>query len=323
MRVTIQLLPLILLILFLPYSLVHQFTVLQVLLITVGLLVLRTGLVMYKLSNRMTDQRIILETISISHYVEKVRWCLDYLDIPYVEEENVGILGILLLGRTVPQLQIPGAGLTIGNSSDILRYLYGKYSCDEKKSSFLKPTPLSLSLEDKFDQLGADLRRFAYHTIFSNLSSSKSVQKWQMQVWGLHQPNIPQWQKLLLKIISPIFVKFVETKLNVNAAGSEKSLANAHKVIDEVEDLLSDGRKFLLNTPEPTYIDFHFCSMVAVITGPETYGGKIFSKETREDVGEMPEAWISEVKKLEERVAGKYVQDVYKTCRLTTVKKLD
>ena len=63
---------------------------------------------------------------------------MDYMNIPYEEEENSGILGIMALGRSVPQLkvnnisdyfraifQIPQADLTITNSADILRYLYG------------------------------------------------------------------------------------------------------------------------------------------------------------------------------------------------------
>ena len=36
----------------------------------------------------------------------KVRWAMDYMDIDYEEEENSGILGILTLGRSVPQLKV-------------------------------------------------------------------------------------------------------------------------------------------------------------------------------------------------------------------------
>ena len=36
----------------------------------------------------------------------KVRWAMDYMNIDYEEEENSGILGILTLGRSVPQLKV-------------------------------------------------------------------------------------------------------------------------------------------------------------------------------------------------------------------------
>ena len=88
MRITIQVLPLLLLALTLPISLLHQFSFIEVLLITVGLVGLRTVLVFLKLGQRGKDKRIILESLTVSHYVEKIRWCLDYLNIPYEEEEE-------------------------------------------------------------------------------------------------------------------------------------------------------------------------------------------------------------------------------------------
>ena len=89
---------------------------------------------------------------------------MDYMNIDYEEEENSGILGILTLGRSVPQLkvtnwpllantkkdnikgiikantntlylhQVPQADLTITNSADILRYLYGCHAGRGNKS---------------------------------------------------------------------------------------------------------------------------------------------------------------------------------------------
>ena len=37
-----------------------------------------------------------LETLTYSHYSERVRWCLDLIGEEYEEEHNVGILGLLL-----------------------------------------------------------------------------------------------------------------------------------------------------------------------------------------------------------------------------------
>ena len=47
----------------------------------------------------------------------------------------------------------------------------------------------------------------------------------------------------------------------------------------KVDELLSDGREFLLSTPSPTYLDFHLASMLAiVITTPEYSGGVLTSR---------------------------------------------
>ena len=95
------------------------------------------SLIMWKRSQRNFQH--------LTHTWLKVRWAMDYMNIPYEEEENSGILGIMALGRSVPQLkvnnmsdyfraifQIPQADLTITNSADILRYLYG---CHAGRSS--------------------------------------------------------------------------------------------------------------------------------------------------------------------------------------------
>ena len=42
------------------------------------------------------------------------------------------------LGRTVPQLKVPQAALTIGNSSDILRYLHGREAHRPAREAFLR-----------------------------------------------------------------------------------------------------------------------------------------------------------------------------------------
>ena len=85
---------------------------------------------------------IVLESIAASHFVEKVRWCLDRLGLDYTERQSGGTLGVFFTGRTVPQLRVR-TGLvlsTIGNSAEILRYLWGMYGMrDDGSGAFLEP----------------------------------------------------------------------------------------------------------------------------------------------------------------------------------------
>ena len=53
-----------------------------------------------KLIKKQPDP-LIFESLPISHYVDKVRWCLDRLGVPYEREDDVGILGIVTQGRFV------------------------------------------------------------------------------------------------------------------------------------------------------------------------------------------------------------------------------
>ena len=312
MRITIQLLPLFILALTLPLSLVYQLNFLEVLFISLSIMVLRTILVFHRLGDRGKDKRIILETMSVSHYNEKIRWCLDYLEIPYIEEEDAGILGLFLLGRTVPLLKIPGRAISIGNTPDILRYFYGEYCCEKERADFLQPTREGLELEKKFDKLGHNYRAFAYFEIFN----SSIVDSWEKEVWGLYQPGVPQWQKAILKFVSPVFRKLVSTKLNITSENAIKSLKEARKTIDEVDKLLSNGRKTIMGTPEPTYLDFHFSSMVAIMLRPPMYGGGVLTKQTWDpDQKGMPQRLQEEKEYLLQTTAGRLAMDMYSNYR--------
>ena len=102
----------------------------------------------------------------ISHYVEKTRWCLDKSGIKYEEEKDIGIFGIIILGRPVPVLNIPGKLISISNSSDILKYLYGHVKgIDEEKAKFLEQSPKSNEMEEKIDLMGRRVRTWVYYNV--------------------------------------------------------------------------------------------------------------------------------------------------------------
>ena len=97
-----------------------------VLVLLVAIAGLAVRLVATLRSVRRTESLLRLHTITFSHYVEKVRWSLDRLGVAYEEVPNVGIAGVLLTGRTVPWLEVSPGEVRIGESSRILRYLWGE-----------------------------------------------------------------------------------------------------------------------------------------------------------------------------------------------------
>ena len=112
------------------------------------------------------DKRLILNTLPISHYVDKVRWCMDKAKIPYEEEKDIGIFWFLTTGRLVPNMNIPAKNISISNSSDILKYLYAHLKCsDEEGAKFLEPTPKSFELEKKIDECGRHIRTYIYYHV--------------------------------------------------------------------------------------------------------------------------------------------------------------
>ena len=119
-------------------------------------LVWRWSVGLSKLAPQPQAPALRLETIGISHIVEKARWHLDRLGVPYEEHRVGAILGILLQARSVPRLHIEAgpSHTTIGDSREILRFLWGRYSTSHpKEAAFLQPTAESLELERRIDAL--------------------------------------------------------------------------------------------------------------------------------------------------------------------------
>ena len=82
------------------------FGVLTAALLVAGLLVWRWLIVLSGIRLPEKTPEVVLETISASHFVEKVRWCMDRLGIEYTERPSGGTLGVFFTGRTVPQLRV-------------------------------------------------------------------------------------------------------------------------------------------------------------------------------------------------------------------------
>merc|ERR1712037_869237 len=129
-------------------------------------------------------------------------------------------------------------------------------------------------------------------TIFS----AGNVAEYNQCVWGQYQPGVPGWQKHLLSILSPLFQLFVSTRLRVNEEEKERSLVEARKICQEVDELLS--------APRPTYLDFHLASMLAiVITTPEYSGGVLTSRSV--NYGASKEV-IEEAERLKKTRTGQF-----------------
>jgi len=257
------------------------------------------------------DNRMVLHTIKLSHYVEKVRWCLDLLDEPYDEVSDVGILGIFLTSRTVPTLDVPSGRCVLGNSSHILRYLYGAYSHKSPRvERFLRSTHETIALEKKFDEFGENIRRWAYYHILQHTRLS-------LKLWGLHDKDIPFWQRVLLVIFYPVLRGLVRGVLRISSKSAEESLAKAQHTFDELEALLSSDNRPFLTGDSISYIDITWASLAAIAVGPsiEIYAAGraacCFPILT-----DLPLEMHAPILAFRERPAGKFALDLFDKYRL-------
>lgn len=256
---------------------------------------------------RRPQARLRLHTITFSHYAEKARWCLDRLGVPYDEVPNIGVLGVLLTGRTVPWLEVPPGLTRISESSRILRYLWGEYAgvLPGDRTWFLEPTPAALELEARLDRrLGNDVRIWLYENLLQQRELS-------FRSWGSAEPSIPRWQRVLLQALRPVLAFAVRRMLGVTPARAARSLARTQEIFDEMDALLADGRPYLTGSTL-TFADITFASLGALAVLPPEYPGNRLGgpRMTAQDIRDP--AWLAEVERFRARPSGQFILRMYR-----------
>lgn len=212
---------------------------------------------------------LVLATISASHFVEKVRWCLDRLGVDYEERVSGGTLGAFFRGRTVPQLKVKTGHVisTIGNSSDILRYVYGRYvGTDPQRAAFLEPTAERVELERRLDLYGASLQVWVYYHLLQDRDLS-------LHAWGANNPATPAWQRAALRALFPLQAAMIRFSFKINDTNFAKAVVRIEELVAEIDTGLADGRKSILGGDTLNYTDLSFAALTGLWLMPAAYGG--------------------------------------------------
>lgn len=212
---------------------------------------------------------MVLATISASHFVEKVRWCLDRLGVDYEEQTSGGTLGAYFRGRTVPQLKVRTGVVVsvIGNSPDILRYIYGRcLATNPERASFLEPTAERIEFERRLDYYGASLQVWVYYHLLEDRDLT-------LHAWGVNNPATPAWQRVALRILFPLLARMIRFSFKIDDTSFAKAVARIEDLLGEVDNKLADGRKSVLGGAELNYTDLAFGAFTGLWLMPQAYGG--------------------------------------------------
>jgi len=235
---------------------------------------------------------IELETIAGSHFVEKVRWCMDRLGIEYTESQWVGVLGVFSMGRSVPELKIR-TGLvrsSIGNSPEILRYLWGAYAAElGDRAKFIEPTPARLELERKLDRYAVDLQVWVYYHILSDRELT-------LHAWGCNSPSIPTWQRYLVIVFYPVLCFLLRKAFRITDTRYRKSVQHIENILAEIELTMADGRVSILGDESINYVDITFASFSALWLQPPQFGREK-ADDVRVDLQRAPDAMQLDIKR--------------------------
>jgi glutathione S-transferase len=212
---------------------------------------------------------MILDTIPSSHFVEKVRWNMDRAGIDYVENPSGGTLSAFYAGRTVPRLRFRTGVVRsqIGNSAEILRYLWGACSPNpDFDVAFLEPTAERLAFENRCDRYGANLQVWVYRHILPHPGLT-------LKLWGADDPNVPRWQRLALRLLYPVQRRLITRSFRITDEGFEKATHHIEKLLAELDATLADGRTSILGGDDLNYTDFAFAAMTGLWMQPPQYSG--------------------------------------------------
>lgn len=212
---------------------------------------------------------VVLETIAASHFVEKVRWCMDRMQLEYTERQSGGTLGVFFTGRTVPQLRVR-TGLVesvIGNSPEILRFLWGAYgSRSPQEMAFLEPTAERMELESRLDRHGRNLQVWIYYHLLADRELT-------LKAWGVSNVAVPAWQRQVLRLIFPILAGLIRRAFAVTDEHYTRSALHIEELLSEVDTLLADGRTSILGGDTINFTDLAFAANTGLWLQPEGYGG--------------------------------------------------
>jgi glutathione S-transferase len=240
-----------------------------------------------------------LLTIPISHFCEKARWALDRAGLEYAEERHVqGVHQIKAKraggGTTVPVLVTEGR--VIGESEDILRY------ADEHTDEALRlfpDEPEVVALSRSFDEgLGPDGRRLIYAHLLRMKGPTLAV----------NNQGVPVWEARAMSLLWPLATRWGRRQLSIHPDTVAVEQANVQRELDEVGELLADGRPYLCGD-RFTAADLTFASLAAPLVLPPEYGVRLPQPD------QLPEHMARDVAAFREHPAGAYALKLFRTER--------
>jgi glutathione S-transferase len=244
----------------------------------------------------------VLWQLQISHYVEKVRWALDYKRVPHIRRSLLPGLHAVKTKRltgdtsTAPVLTIDRR--SIGDSTRIIAAIEERWPQPRLYPEDPAQRRRALELEEFFDeQLGPHIRRAFYHELLPHPDL----------VVPLFMQGRPLAARALLRAGFPMLRVGMRRRFEITAELAANSRAKMIAAIDRLEHELS-ASGYLVGDSF-TVADLTAAALLYGVAHPPEFPYAMVAKD------DLPPDWREFLDSLAQRPGGKWIADIYRRHR--------
>jgi glutathione S-transferase len=260
--------------------------------------------------NRSTDRRQtqpassvpVLWQLQISHYVEKVRWALDYKHVPHVRRTLLPGLHVAKTKRltgdtlTVPVLTI--GGRSIGDSTRIIAAIEERWPHPPLYPKDPTQRRRALELEEFFDEeLGPHIRRAFYHEALPHPEL----------VVPLFTAGQPTATRALLRAGFPVLRLAMRRRFEISPQAAADSRAKMVAAIDRLEREISPSGYLVGDSF--TVADLTAAALLYGVVRPPEFPYAMVSED------DLSESWREFHDSLARRPGVQWVAEMYRRHR--------
>jgi glutathione S-transferase len=249
------------------------------------------------------DQAVpVLWQLQISHYVEKVRWALDYKRIPHIRRSLLPGLHALKAKRltgdtsTAPVLTIDGR--SIGDSTRIIAAIEERWPQPPLYPEDRAQLRRALALEEFFDEeLGPHIRRAFYQELLPHPEL----------VVPLFTYGRPRAARALLRAGFPMLLVAMRQRFEISAESAAASRAKMVAAMDRLEHEISPSGYLVGDTF--TVADLTAAALFYAVPHPPEFPYPMVADH------DLPDSWRDFLQSLAQRPGGRWLADIYRRHR--------
>ena len=246
---------------------------------------------------------IKLYTFPVSHFAEKVKWLMDCSKIDYQIVNWVPVLSApaayLKSGkRTVPFIEVTTSEsrFVVHDSTNIVNWVFDNAGAVQLKHPDQSHHDTAMKIEDLADSVGNDVIRYMYAPMVQHPPDFVAV-------WGWGAGAVSQ---NTLRVMMPVMRRLLHKHLDFSETAQRAGLDRLHGVFSQIDDLLADGRSYLVGNVF-SIADISIASLLAPVYTPSEH--RVYASQ------QFQHSLASQQAEFRDYASFAWMQDLYRELR--------